>query len=80
MPHSILFDVRSSPTTEAFLRQANTNLGRYDGRCLSSTEVDEMDWDMAVTYIFGLYDGTAVRTARRWTQEPNGTLYLDVVA
>jgi SET domain-containing protein len=40
-------------------------LGRYAGRRLSPAEVDEMDWNSQLTYLFGLSDGTVIDGSRR---------------
>lgn len=39
---------------------ANTPLGSYAGRRLSPEEIEAMDWDPAITYLFGLSDGTVI--------------------
>ena len=35
-------------------------IGRYTGQRLSAVEVASMDWDAALTYVFGLSDGSVI--------------------
>ena len=43
---------------------ASASLGRYAGRRLSPEEIESMDWDSAITYLFGLSDGTMIDGSR----------------
>jgi SET domain-containing protein len=71
-PHtfpSALFHVRTSEihgkgvfATRALC--ANTKLGRYEGRHLSAAEMEVMEWNSSLTYLFGLSDGTVIDGAQ----------------
>lgn len=43
---------------------ADTCLGTYGGRRLSTAEVEAEDWDSALTYLFELSDGTVIDGAQ----------------
>jgi len=43
---------------------ARTRLGMYEGRRLSATEVEAVDWDSHLTYLFELSDGTVIDGAQ----------------
>jgi SET domain-containing protein len=37
-----------------------TRIGRYEGRRYSAEEAAERDWDQALTFVFGLSDGSVI--------------------
>jgi hypothetical protein len=44
--------------------QANTRLGAYEGRRMSSADVEATNWEGDLTYLFGLSDGTVIDGAQ----------------
>ena len=68
-PHHPLLEVRPSGVhgLGAFAAvdlPAGTKLGRYAGRRFTALQVAAMDWDRALTYLFGLSDGTLIDGGR----------------
>ena len=68
-PSDLLFNVRPSAihglglfAARAFA--AGELLGRYEGRRLSASEVEAVDWDSDLTYLFELSDGTIIDGAQ----------------
>lgn len=64
-----LFQVRSSAIHglglfAACALTANSRLGTYGGRRMSPAEVEGVDWDSRLTYLFGLSDGTVIDGAQ----------------
>ena len=71
-------EVRNSPIhgTGAFASstlKADQVIGCYAGRRYSAAEVDQRDWDHAVTFVFGLSDGSVVDGA----EGGNATRYIN---
>ena len=61
-------EVRHSPIhgLGVFARQplpAGTGIGRYEGRRYTPDEVNQRGWDTALTYVFGLSDGSLIDAA-----------------
>lgn len=53
--------------------QQGQYLGSYEGRCLDQEQIDAIDWDNSLTYLFGLSDGTVIDGS----QDGNGFRHLN---